>query len=94
MTLEELQEQMITMQEQMKTLQEDKTTLETKLQEQIKREQELKELNQKLFLRVTTETKEEQEVKEEIPSCIDETIFQVLSNKEKQELKELISGEE
>ena len=72
--------------------------MEIDLNNKTKREKELMEHNQKLFLRVTSkkeEETEETEETEEIPFCIDKDTYDKLSDREIKELKELIEeGEE
>lgn len=93
MTLEEMQEQIIKMQEELQTYKTENETLKNKLTEKEQREKELMEHNQKLFLRVTSKKEEETEEKEEIPFCIDKDIYDLLSDREKKELIELIEEE-
>ena len=93
MTLEEMQEQIIKMQEELQTYKTENETLKNKLTEKEEREKELMEHNQKLFLRVTSKKEEETEEKEEIPFCIDKEIYDLLSDREKKELNELIEEE-
>jgi hypothetical protein len=94
MSLEEMQEQMIQLQEQLQTFKAENEALKTKLTEKEQREKELMEHNQKLFLRVTSKKEEEtEETKEEIPLCIDEETYKLLSDREKKELNELIEEE-
>ena len=75
--------------------QEKYNNMETELEQKTKREKELIEHNQKLFLKITSqkEDKEMDEEKEDVPFCFDEEMYKELSDQEKQELKELI-GEE
>lgn len=95
MTLEEMQEQMLQMQEQLATLKSENENLQNTVNEKAKREQELMEHNQKLFLRVTSKKEEQESNDEEIPFCIDKDTFEKLSEREIKELKELIEeGEE
>ena len=94
MEMEELQEQIIKMQEQLETFKTENETLKNKLTEKEEREKELMEHNQKLFLRVTSKKEEEtEERKEEIPFCLDEKTYELLSDREKKELNELIEEE-
>lgn len=90
MTLEEMQNQMLQMQEQLETLKGENENLKNTVNEKTKREQELLEHNQKLFLRVTSKKEEETEETEEIPFCIDEDTYKLLSDREIKELNELI----
>lgn len=90
MTLEEMQEQMLNLQEQFNTMKAENETLKNTLTEKEQREKELIEHNQKLFLRVTSKKEEETEEKVDIPFCIDEDTYKLLSDREKKELKELI----
>ena len=95
MTLEEMQEQMLQMQEQLATLKSENENLQNTVNEKAKREQELMEHNQKLFLRVTSKKEEQETNDEEIPFWIDKDTFEKLSEREIKELKELIEeGEE
>lgn len=94
MTQEELQEQLLKMQEQIKQFEEDNKALKTALEEKTRRENELMEHNQKLFLRLTNNVKQEDEEEIEIPKCIDEELFSKLSKKEIEELKEILEDEE
>lgn len=93
MTLEEMQEQMLNLQEQFNTIKAENETLKTTLTEKEQREKELMEHNQKLFLRVTSKKEEETEEKDEIPFCIDEDTYKLLSDRELKELNELIEEE-
>ena len=92
--MEELQEQIIKMQEQLETFKTENETLKNKLTEKEEREKELMEHNQKLFLRVTSKKEEEtEETEEDIPICLDEKTYKLLSDREKKELNDLIEEE-
>ena len=93
MSLEELQNELIELKEQLETFKIENETLKNKLTEKEQREKELMEHNQKLFLRVTSKKEEETEEEEEIPFCIDKNIYDLLSDREKKELIELIEEE-
>ena len=93
MSLEELQNELIELKEQLETFKIENETLKNKLTEKEQREKELMEHNQKLFLRVTSKKEEETEEEEEIPFCIDKSIYDLLSDREKKELIELIEEE-
>lgn len=94
MTFEEMQEQLLQMQEQLDSLKNENENLQNTVNEKTKREQELMEHNQKLFLRVTSKKEEEKE-EEEIPLCVDKKTYDILSDRERKELIELIEeGEE
>jgi len=94
MTLEELQNELIELKEQLETFKTENETLKNNLTEKEQREKELMEHNQKLFLRVTSKKEEEEtEEKEEIPFCLDEKTYNLLSDREKNELIELIEEE-
>lgn len=93
MTLEEMQEQMLNLQEQFNTMKAENETLKNTLTEKEQREKELMEHNQKLFLRVTSKKEEETEEKDDIPFCIDKDTYNLLSDREKKELNELIEEE-
>ena len=72
--------------------------MEIDLQKKTKREKELEEHNQKLFLKITSpqETKEEKEDKEEQEyiDFVGEDFYNSLSNKEKEKLKVILEGED
>lgn len=93
MTLEEMQEQMLQMQEQLATLKSENENLQNSLAEKEQRERELMEHNQKLFLRVTSKKEEETEEKDDIPFCIDENTYKLLSDREIKELNDLLEEE-
>ena len=93
MSLEELQNELIELKEQLETFKTENETLKNKLTEKEEREKELMEHNQKLFLRVTSKKEEETEEDEEIPFCIDKETYNLLSDREKKELIELIEEE-
>ena len=93
----ELQKQLLEMQEQLKQLVEDKEIKDKLLQDKEKETEELKLLNQKLFLRVTTpsETIDDKEDEEkELKEYVGEKVFNILDKKDKQLLKEIIEGED
>lgn len=92
--LQELQEQVLQMQEQLNNITTEKQNLENTVNELTKDKENLQTLNQKLFLKVTSAQKEEEEEKEEIPFFIDEDTFKMLSNKEKELLKEIEMGDD
>lgn len=74
--------------------QEKYNNMETELEQKKKREQELIEHNQKLFLKITSKKEDDkEEEKEEIPLCIDKDTYDKLSEKELKELNDLIEGE-
>lgn len=93
MTMEELQNELIELKEQLDTFKTENETLKNELTEKEQREKELMEHNQKLFLRVTSKKEEETEEKEEIPFCLDEETYNLLSDREKEELIELLEEE-
>lgn len=93
MSLEELQNELIELKEQLETFKTENETLKNKLTEKEEREKELMEHNQKLFLRVTSKKEEETEEEEEIPFCMDKETYDLLSDREKKELIELIEEE-
>ena len=72
--------------------------MEIDLNNKTKREKELEEHNQKLFLKITSpqETKEEKEDKEEQEyiDFVGEDFYNSLSNKEKEKLKVILEGED
>ena len=70
--------------------------METELEQKTKREKELIEHNQKLFLKITSQKEDKQvdeEEKEEVPFCFDEEMYKELSEQEKQELNDLLEEE-
>lgn len=70
--------------------------MEIDLDKKTTREKELMEHNQKLFLRITSkkeEETEETEEKDEIPFCIDEDTYKLLSDREIKELDDLLEEE-
>lgn len=76
--------------------QEKYNNMETELEQKTKREKELMEHNQKLFLKITSQKEDKQvaeEEKEEVPFCFDEEMYKELSEQEKQELNDLLEGE-
>ena len=76
--------------------QEKYNNMETELEQKTKREKELMEHNQKLFLKITSQKEDKQkdeEENEEVPFCFDEKMYKELSEQEKQELNDLL-GEE
>lgn len=76
--------------------QEKYNNMETELEQKTKREKELMEHNQKLFLKITSQKEDKQvdeEEKEVVPFCFDEEMYKELSEQEKQELNDLL-GEE
>lgn len=76
--------------------QEKYNNMETELEQKTKREKELMEHNQKLFLKITSQKEDKQvdeEEKEEVPFCFDEKMYKELSEQEKQELNDLLEGE-
>lgn len=69
--------------------------METDLEKKTTREQELIDYNNKLFAKVTTKkTDDKKEEEDEIPFCIDKETYDKLSEKDIQELKELIKEDE
>lgn len=76
--------------------QEKYNNMETELEQKTKREKELMEHNQKLFLKITSQKEDKQvdeEKKEEVPFCFDEKMYKELSEQEKQELNDLLEEE-
>ena len=74
--------------------QEKYNNMENELEQKTKREKELLECNQKLFLKITSKKEEKEEKEEkEIPFVIEKEMYDKLSEQEQEELKELI-GEE
>lgn len=76
--------------------QEKYNNMETELEQKTKREKELMEHNQKLFLKITSQKEDKQvdeEEKEEVPFCFDEEMYKKLSYQEKLELDELLEEE-
>lgn len=76
--------------------QEKYNNMETELEQKTKREKELMEHNQKLYLKITSQKEDKQvdeEEKEEVPFCFDEEMYKKLSYQEKQELDYLLEEE-
>ena len=76
--------------------QENYDKMEKELEQKTKREKELIEHNQKLFLKITSQKEDKQvdeEEKEEVPFCFDEEMYKELSEQEKQELNDLLEEE-
>lgn len=88
MTLEELQEQLLTLQENLKVLTEDNKQLKEQINTKETRVKELEEYNQKLFLRATATHKQETP-KEEFKSKLLGDYANLLSDDELEILKEL-----
>ena len=88
-TIEELNEWIIDAKEKFNILVYD-------YEEKAKRENELLEANQKMFLKLTNNMSKNEEEKEEekIPSCVNKVTYDILSSKEKELLQELIESEE
>jgi hypothetical protein len=70
--------------------------MENDLQTKTARELSLLNENNKLFAKVTSKKTDDKDDtdKEEIPSCIDKETYEKLSDKEKQELNELLEEDE
>ena len=95
MTLEEMQEQIIKMQEDMQTLKSENETLKSENENALKRQRELEEHNQKLFLRVTNKVDiQEEEEEEEIPQFLDKTTYNLLDKFDKEFLNNIMEGDE
>lgn len=76
--------------------QEKYNNMETELEQKTKREKELMEHNQKLFLKITSQKEDKQvdeKENEEVPFCFDEKMYKELSEQEKQELNDLLEEE-
>lgn len=76
--------------------QEKYNNMETELEQKTKREKELMEHNQKLFLKITSQKEDKQvdeEEKEEVPFVIEKEMYDKLSYHEKLELDELLREE-
>lgn len=69
------------------------STLETELEEKKKREKQLEEHNQKLFLKITGKAEEEKKDEETIPDFMDKDTFALLDKNDKNLLKEIIEEE-
>lgn len=98
LTLEQIQEQMLTMQEQITTLTNENSTLKTTVSDKEKREKELEEHNQKLFLRVTSkvepQVQEESEDEKIIKEHIGEKTYNSLSKRDIENFKIIMNGED
>lgn len=93
MTLEELQAELLKTQEQLATLSTENEAMKTTIEDKTKREKELEEHNQKLFLRVTTKQEPKETVETVVPSCIDEDTYKLLNKRELEELNNLLEEE-
>ena len=94
-TLEQLQQQLLSLQEKMTEVEEQNTTLKTSLDEKETKIKDLETINQKLFIRATTTISQpESEEKEEIPSFIDEETVKLLDKRDIELMKEIAKGED
>ncbi len=80
------------MQEEMNSYKNDNEKLKQQIEEKTKRENELMEYNNKLFMRITSEQQKEDK-EEEIPNVIDKDTYNILSDNEKQILNEILEEE-
>lgn len=95
MTLEEMQQLILDNKTKMEELETKNSALETEISEKNKREKELMEHNQKLFLSVTSNKPLENDNENiEIPFCIDEEMYKQLNKKDIDILNDLIEEEE
>lgn len=77
-------------------IQEKYNNIEKQLEEKIQRELNLIDYNNKLFSKLTQQKENVQsstESEENIPSCISKEIYDILSEKEKEQLNELLEEE-
>lgn len=91
MTLEELREENIKLKENNELLSQDNEQLKNSLEESQNRIKELEGYNQKLFMRVTSKVDEVEEEETYEPKLISKEQYDLLSEQEKEELKELES---
>ncbi len=87
------------MQEQMTALQEENKLAKSSLEEKTKREKELETVNQSMFLKLTTQTKEKQEeefdTEAELKEYFDnDDVYELLSKKDKENLTIIYEGED
>ena len=86
-----MQEQMLKMQEQLTTLTNENSTLKTTVSDKEKREKELEEHNQKLFLRVTSkvepQVQEENEDENIMKEYVGEEVYNYLNKRDIENLK-------
>ena len=98
LTLEQLQEQLLTLQNELQTVKADKENLNTELKKKEEREKELLEHNQKLFLRVTSKQEEKEEEtnkdNEELKEFVGEKLYSNLSQKDIDKLNIILEGED
>lgn len=92
MTLEELQQQILDLQEEQKTLKQENENIKNEIVEKDQKINGLQEINQKLFLKVTSKaTNDDDDQEEEYqPKLIDKSTYDLLSD----EMKEYIRQEE
>lgn len=97
MTLEELQAEFLKQKEQLQQLTEDNKKNKLIIEEKTKREKELEEHNQKLFLRVTTPVATKEDIKEDNKDIIDfvgEKLYKELTDKDIDNIKIILEGED
>jgi hypothetical protein len=74
------------------------TRVETELSDKTKRETELLEANQKLFLKVTTKVdetqKEDETIENEFKEYVGEKVYNLLNKKDKEKLNEIMNGDD
>lgn len=94
MTLEELQAELLKQQDEQKRLNAENESMKKQLEEKTKREKELEEHNQKLWLKVTSKVENEsKDEKEEIPSFLDEKTYKLLDKNDQKLLREILEEE-
>jgi uncharacterized membrane protein YcgQ (UPF0703/DUF1980 family) len=96
MTLEELQAKVLEMEETQKTIQSENETLKKQVEDKIKREKELEEHNQRLWLKITSkvEDKPTETEDKEVKEYIGEKVYNELSDKDKEKLSIILKGDD
>lgn len=91
MTLEELQQQILDLQEKQNSLQNENEIFKTQLSEKDKKISDLSTINQKLFLRVTSPSKEEEDNKKDEyePLSVSKEFYSKLDDEMKDQLRHI-----
>lgn len=98
LTLEELQEKFVELQEKYTALENDFNNQKEQLTLVTTNNEELKTLNQKLFLRVTSEDiredKKEDNIEIEIKEYLGDKVYNVLDKRDRKLLNDIIEGDD
>lgn len=95
LTPEEMQEAIIKLQEMQKQAEEENKVLKTQLEEKIKREKDLEEHNQKLFLKITGTIEDPEKEKEnDLVGFVGEDLYKLLNKKEIELAQKIMNGED